>query len=272
MKKKTIFILCMTSLLCFSSVQLFAQEQGDVNLSGGVDIVDALLIAQYYVGLNPVVFADYNADVNCSGLIDIVDALLVAQYYVGLIAGFSGCPDTPQPTPDETPDPTPDPTDFPEGTPNPYTSPIPTTGPTGWGTGIPTAIPETTPLPGTLSGDCVMNPETVNVARGDGFGISVLCNTGSQKLGGYIFTVTYDPRMIIVATDIGMNGVSAGPDGFVDSVEISNVRYNYSTLVISGTDASGRGPGASIEVCIINFRAKNLGTFVANLYVTELTD
>ncbi|MBN2535747.1 MAG: hypothetical protein JXB88_22905 [Spirochaetales bacterium] len=29
-----------------------------------------------------------NADVNCDGSIDIVDALLVAQYYVGLINSF----------------------------------------------------------------------------------------------------------------------------------------------------------------------------------------
>jgi arabinoxylan arabinofuranohydrolase len=61
---------------------------GDVNGSGTVDIVDALLIAQYYVGLNPSGFVAANADVNCSGGIDIVDALLVAQYYVGLIASF----------------------------------------------------------------------------------------------------------------------------------------------------------------------------------------
>jgi hypothetical protein len=61
---------------------------GDVNGSGTVDIVDALLIAQYYVGLNPVGFNAANADVNCSGTIDIVDALLVAQYYVGLVSNF----------------------------------------------------------------------------------------------------------------------------------------------------------------------------------------
>jgi hypothetical protein len=61
---------------------------GDVNGSGTVDIVDALLIAQYYVGLNPQGFIAANADVNCSGGIDIVDALLVAQYYVGLISIF----------------------------------------------------------------------------------------------------------------------------------------------------------------------------------------
>ena len=59
---------------------------GDVNDDGSVDIVDALLIAQHYVGL-PIagVFNEANADVDCSGAIDIVDALLVAQYYVGLL-------------------------------------------------------------------------------------------------------------------------------------------------------------------------------------------
>jgi hypothetical protein len=62
--------------------------KGDVNSNGTVDIVDALLIAQYYVGLNPANFNSANADVNCSQAIDIVDALLIAQYYVGLIASF----------------------------------------------------------------------------------------------------------------------------------------------------------------------------------------
>jgi alpha-L-fucosidase len=61
---------------------------GDANGNGTIDIVDALLIAQYYVGLNPAGFVAANADVNCSGAVDIVDALLVAQYYVGLIARF----------------------------------------------------------------------------------------------------------------------------------------------------------------------------------------
>jgi hypothetical protein len=61
---------------------------GDVNGDGRVDIVDALLIAQYYVGLNPSVFIAANADVNCSGTIDVVDALLTAQYYVGLLSSL----------------------------------------------------------------------------------------------------------------------------------------------------------------------------------------
>ncbi len=61
---------------------------GDVNSSGSVDIVDALLVAQYYVGLAPNPFNVAVADTNCNGTVDIVDALRIAQYYVGLITQF----------------------------------------------------------------------------------------------------------------------------------------------------------------------------------------
>ena len=63
--------------------------RGDVNGDSTINIVDALMIAQYYVGLNPAGFIAGNADVNCDGNINIVDALMVAQYYVGLITNFS---------------------------------------------------------------------------------------------------------------------------------------------------------------------------------------
>ncbi|MBY9005440.1 MAG: hypothetical protein KGD63_01650 [Candidatus Lokiarchaeota archaeon] len=60
-------------------------QNGDVNHDGEVDIVDALMIAQYYVGQDPQPFYEEEADVDDSGEIDIVDALLIAQTYVGLI-------------------------------------------------------------------------------------------------------------------------------------------------------------------------------------------
>ncbi|MBN2531446.1 MAG: glycoside hydrolase family 6 protein [Spirochaetales bacterium] len=69
---------------------------GDVNDDDTIDIIDALLIAQYYVGLNPPIFFPSLADVNESGMIDIVDALNVAQYSVGLITTL---PPGTQPTP-----------------------------------------------------------------------------------------------------------------------------------------------------------------------------
>lgn len=59
---------------------------GDVNRDGSVNIVDALQVAQYYVGLNPQNFDVTLADTNCSGEINIVDALIIAQFYVGLIS------------------------------------------------------------------------------------------------------------------------------------------------------------------------------------------
>jgi endoglucanase len=59
---------------------------GDVNGNGSIDIVDALQIAQYYVGNPPAGFIEANADVTRDGTINIVDALRVAQCYVGLIS------------------------------------------------------------------------------------------------------------------------------------------------------------------------------------------
>ncbi|MBN2534048.1 MAG: M6 family metalloprotease domain-containing protein [Spirochaetales bacterium] len=61
---------------------------GDVNSDGLIDILDALVVAQFYVGFDPPDFNPDAADVNCDDVIDILDALLIARYYVGLIEGF----------------------------------------------------------------------------------------------------------------------------------------------------------------------------------------
>jgi hypothetical protein len=64
-------------------------QLGDVNHDGVINIVDALLVSQYYVGYDIKVYFDPTlADVNKDGAIDNVDALLIAQYYSGLIASF----------------------------------------------------------------------------------------------------------------------------------------------------------------------------------------
>jgi hypothetical protein len=80
------------------------QQFGDVNDNGSTNIIDALIVAQYYVGLDPENFNDSYADVNCSGEIDITDALLIAQYYVKLIDDFP-CGQTAYPEDTETPTP-----------------------------------------------------------------------------------------------------------------------------------------------------------------------
>ncbi|MBN1697049.1 MAG: dockerin type I repeat-containing protein [Spirochaetales bacterium] len=93
--EKIITAAIIISLAVFSA---FGQSAGDVNASGTIDIVDALLTAQYYVGLDVDNFNTSKADVNCSGSIDIVDALIIAQYYVGLIGEF---PCSTEPAPSE---------------------------------------------------------------------------------------------------------------------------------------------------------------------------
>jgi hypothetical protein len=67
-------------------------DYGDANTDGKVDIVDALLVSKYFIGLNPPGFFADAADVNASGAADIIDALLIAQYYVGIISKFPAEP------------------------------------------------------------------------------------------------------------------------------------------------------------------------------------
>jgi hypothetical protein len=93
--KKLLFML----ILFFSGVCLVnAQVLGDVDHNQEIDIVDALLVAQFYVGLDPALFYPGEADTSCDGSVDIIDALLIAQYYVGLVQELS-CGTTPAPTP-----------------------------------------------------------------------------------------------------------------------------------------------------------------------------
>jgi predicted esterase len=102
MRKLILILVALLMLPVFLTAQTSCSLLGDVNGSGTIDIVDALLIAQAYVGLNPSGYNEACADTNCSGSVDIVDALLLAQMYVGLISSFP-C----QVTPDLTPVPTP---------------------------------------------------------------------------------------------------------------------------------------------------------------------
>jgi mannan endo-1,4-beta-mannosidase len=120
--KKKYFILCFLSLflLFISRAHVFSAALGDTNENGTIDIVDALLIAQFYVGLEPANFNSDYADTNCSGTVDIVDALLVAQFYVGLIDSFP-CSETPEPTDQST--------ETPVTTSPPTTTPVPTNSP-----------------------------------------------------------------------------------------------------------------------------------------------
>ena len=90
-------LLLLLLVFTFSAAIAFGQNCGDANVDGSTDIIDALLVAQCYVGLTSCPSADIG-DVNCDGQIDIVDALLIAQLYVGLLDELACC-GTPEPTP-----------------------------------------------------------------------------------------------------------------------------------------------------------------------------
>lgn len=85
MKKSVILIMGLLLFpICFAqSITL-----GDVNGSGRISIVDALMVAKYYVNLETTGFIEEAADVDCSGTILILDALMIAQHYVGTISEF----------------------------------------------------------------------------------------------------------------------------------------------------------------------------------------
>ena len=85
--KKIIFLITIFCFLIFQT-SFGAEMLGDANDNGLIDIIDALVVAQYYVGFDPVTFITANADVDGSATINIIDALLIAQYYVGLITEF----------------------------------------------------------------------------------------------------------------------------------------------------------------------------------------
>ncbi|MBN2736540.1 MAG: carbohydrate-binding protein [Spirochaetales bacterium] len=80
MKKR---LLVLVFLMIVSTV-LFARI-GDVNGDSEITIVDALLVAQYYVNMNPQNFNVDVGDMNGDNVVNIVDALLMAQVYIGLI-------------------------------------------------------------------------------------------------------------------------------------------------------------------------------------------
>lgn len=89
MKKHSILILYIQIMILVPAA-LAARELGDVNNNGTIDIVDALITTQSYVGLKPPGFNPAVADTSGDGEVTIVDALMIAQYYVGVLSEFPG--------------------------------------------------------------------------------------------------------------------------------------------------------------------------------------
>ncbi|MBN2535721.1 MAG: hypothetical protein JXB88_22775 [Spirochaetales bacterium] len=98
MKRNVVCILLIGLIGITGIMNSYCADCGDVNGNETIDIIDALLIARYYV--DPEAGLEYPdiSDVNNDDKIDILDALLVAQFYVGLISelecGLNPTPET----------------------------------------------------------------------------------------------------------------------------------------------------------------------------------
>ena len=68
---------------------------GDINKDGVVNIIDALITAQLYVGMDPGPFDPCLADVDGNNSLTILDALQIAQYYVDIRPTLPECNECP---------------------------------------------------------------------------------------------------------------------------------------------------------------------------------
>ena len=64
-------------------------KNGDVDGDDVVDLADAVLVINYYVGKPVSTFVQKAADVDGDGVIDLADAVLIINYYVGKIPSLS---------------------------------------------------------------------------------------------------------------------------------------------------------------------------------------
>ena len=68
-----------------SKITIEDYVKGDVDGDGVVDLADAVLVINHYVGKPVATFNDKAADVDGDGVIDLADAVLIINYYVGKI-------------------------------------------------------------------------------------------------------------------------------------------------------------------------------------------
>ena len=62
---------------------------GNVNGDNAIDVSDALLVCQFYLGnVAPTDAQNAAADVNGDGAVDVSDALMICQFYLGNITEF----------------------------------------------------------------------------------------------------------------------------------------------------------------------------------------
>jgi len=136
-------------------------------------------------------------------------------------------------------------------------------------TNSPTLQPTPQPSPPDyVPGNVWFEPKELTVANNSLIDLEVHLNSGTKRLAAYGIDIGYAPLLLKLNTDSGTNGITAGINGFVGA---SN--HNTSgTILISGFDITGKGPGSDLHLLTIHFSAIKPGTATVTLKVNTLTD
>jgi hypothetical protein len=147
-----------------------------------------------------------------------------------------GKPETPQPTPTET------------------------TGPT------PSPKPKEMPEP--EKGECWLILKEMTIPLNTAFTTELHINTENQNFAAYGIKIKYNPAIVAVEAEIGINGVEAGPDGFV-TVANTNKKGE---IMIAGLNPSGKKGGKNLHAITIHWKAIGKGVTTLEVIVDNLVD
>jgi hypothetical protein len=159
-------------------------------------------------------------------------------------------------------------TPTPKPTPTEKTEVIETSGPTPEITAEPVATP--TVKPTTVPKQKGMGwliPEEINVSVKDKFVTELHADTDDQKLGTFGFVITYNSNVIGLDPAKPNNGIEAGPQGFVNAINVSEP----GKIVLAGFDVYGKNKGTDLGVVVINWIAKTPGTTTIRLQINKIT-
>jgi hypothetical protein len=118
------------------------------------------------------------------------------------------------------------------------------------------------------SGTVRIVPERMSVAVGSYFTVTILVNSGIQKVAAYGFILKFDQNIIETDISKGNHGVEPGPHGFFGAVN-TNIPNQ---LFVAGFDVAGKGPGNELRFLIVYFRALQKGKCRIALTVDNLID
>lgn len=114
-----------------------------------------------------------------------------------------------------------------------------------------------------------LDPATAVVALNTAFGLKLLVDSGTLKLGTYNVKLTYDATKLQVDATTPVVAVLPASGGLDNTVINTSTA---GTLVVAGFDAQGVGPGAALPVFTANFKCLGVtGSVPVGLNVVSLT-